>query len=383
MTTVFLALALSLVRMTQPESTDHRVEDLCNVVRGLQRDLVNIECEYEGGIVFTKEILGTSEDRPDGSFTGLFLRRRDGAWLYDDYSQDLTKPSAALYRETILIKDGRRTVLARTVDAPNSGAGVVRDAGFPSLYESRSPFRVFCIDHLVSALDYSDKRLEIQPADTVDGHRCEVLDVIQGSDPSKDHQYTITLRFWIDLERGGHPIRIDESYPGREMITRLVVEGIEQFDAGGKRIWLPTKSTFEGFSWVGPNRKIVRKSFPTSRERIFLIRDSLRFPKEIPESRFKLNYTPGTIISDNLKKKHVEFSKQKPVVAKEGKRPTRDETEQQLQEQLRLAEEQMKELRASSWEREGDFPLGVVALVVGSVVVLAVGGFLLLRQRMS
>ena len=375
-------IALSLVRVSQPEGTDRRAEDLCNLVRGLQRDLVNIECEYEGGSVLTKEALKTSEDGPIDSFTGLFLRRQDGAWLYDYYSQDLRKPSAALYRETIQIKDGRRTVLARSVESPKTGSVVVGDSRYPALFTLQSPFRVLCIDHLISAIDYADKRLKIQPAEIIDGHRCEVLDVILSADPAKDTEFTTTERFWIDLERGGHPIRVEETYPDHKMISRLVVEAVEQFDAGGRKIWIPTRSTDEGFAWAGPKRTPGFLPFPTSRQRIFLIRDSLRFPKEIPDSRLNLNYRPGTIISDNLKKKQVEFSRQK-VEVSHDRGPTRDETEQQLQEQLRLAEEQKKELQASSWEREGDFPLGVVALVVGSVVVLAVGGFLLLRQRMS
>ena len=376
-----LASVLMLVLTSAP--LDPSVEDLCNLVRGFQRELVNLECEYEGSIVFTKEIMNTNQDVPNTLFTGLFLRRADGAWLYDGYEKGPGHSGDRVYRKTTAILHGQRSVLGRYIDQAKAGGGEITDARFPRLYEQGSPTQVLCIDHLVSGLDDPDKRLEIQRAETVGGHRCQVLDLIEGSDPAKDHQYTITWRFWIDLERGGNPIRIEKTYPGREMITRLVVDDVEQFDAGERKLWLPTKATFEGFAWGGPNRTIVRKSFPTSRERIFLIRDSIRFPKEIPDSRFKVNYTTGTMISDNLKQKQVEFSKQKPVVANEGKRPTRDESEHQLQEQLRLAEEQKKELRASSWEREGDFPLGVVALVVGSVVVLAVGGFLLLRQRMS
>ncbi len=376
-----LASFLTLVLTSMP--LDRSVEDLCNLVRGLQHDLGNLECEYEGSIVFTKDIMNTQEDVLSSSFTGLFLRRADGACLYDSYQKGSGNSGDRVYRETTAILHGRRSVFGRNMDHAKAGGGEVTDARFPSLYEQGSPTQLLCIDHLISGMDYPDKRLEIQRAETIGGHRCQVLDLIQGSDPAKDHQYTITWRFWIDLERGGHPIRIEKTYPGREMISRLVVDDVEQFDVGERKIWLPTKATFEGFAWGGPNRKIVRKSFPTSRERIFLIRDSIRFPKEIPDSRFKVNFTSGTLISDNLKKTQVEFSKQKPVVAKEGKRPTRDETEQQLQEQLRLAEEQKKELRASSLEREGDFPLGAVALVVGSAVVLVVSGFLLLRQRMT
>ena len=157
----FLTLALTSAPL------DPSVEDLCNLVRGFQHELVNLECEYEGSIVFTKEIMNTNEDVPNTLFTGLFLRRADGACLYDSYEKGPGHSADRVYRKTTAILHGQRSVLGRYIDQAKTGGGEITDARFPWLFEQGSPTQVLCIDHLVSGLDYPDKRLEIQRAETV------------------------------------------------------------------------------------------------------------------------------------------------------------------------------------------------------------------------
>jgi len=121
---------------------------------------------------------------------------------------------------------------------------------------------------------------------------------------------------------------------------------------------------------------------PISIGRTFLIRDSLRFPEKIPDSRFKIDYKPGDLISDNVRKMQTEFSNQRVQVPPDV-RPTREQNEQQLREQLRIAEEQKKTLKASSWEREGDWSMGLIGLLTASLLVLIVSGFILIRRHLG
>ena len=87
--------------------------------------------------------------------------------------------------------------------------------------------------------DFADEGWE-----DVAGHRClRVQDQpVPGSGQEGSAAAAMSLnRLWIDMERGGHPLR-DEFWRGRDLWSRTEIE-LEQFSGpnGGKRIWFPSR----------------------------------------------------------------------------------------------------------------------------------------------
>jgi len=105
-------------------------------------------------------------------------------------------------RRTVVIKDGKRVEYSNNDGRRGSGLSTVVPGDFPSRASPHTPLILLTLDHLVSARDVPEKRLTLQPSEKISGHDCVVLDFKLGRDASKDHEETITYRFWIDLARG-------------------------------------------------------------------------------------------------------------------------------------------------------------------------------------
>ena len=138
---MFRSIFVFLACLSQSPSSDKSTDDLCLMVRASQREMASLECEYEGTIVFTKEIMKTADDVLARDFTGVFLRRDDGATLSDCFERDSRSGSSDLTRKTVTRIHGRQEVFARAVERPKSGTGEVSKADFFSgfVMGSRSP----------------------------------------------------------------------------------------------------------------------------------------------------------------------------------------------------------------------------------------------------
>jgi hypothetical protein len=186
----------------------------------------------------------------------------------------------------------------------------------------------------------------------------------------------IVKRYWIDLNRDGHVVRseshasIDGSLGGR------ITVNLKQFNIDGESVWFPISGISEGFIFTRDNKLEYSKK-PTNRDDIYILLDTLKFNRNPPASAFKLDYKPGTPISDQLKKLRYEFGQQQPPP-----RLTRETAEKHLQEQLALANAQRAELVAPPPTREA-FDLGRAAPWIFGTAALICSTLLILQRRRS
>jgi hypothetical protein len=153
-------------------------------------------------------------------------------------------------------------------------------------------------------------------------------------------------RIWVDMARGCHPTR-RESYSAGSLVSRATV-ALQQFSLpSGGPIWLPVSGTVEGFAEVDDNKKLYFASEVQNTEVLKIMTNTLQINRHPGDGAFALKYRPGTPVTDSLRDLRYEYGIQKTVAG------TRAEAEEQLREQLRVAEEQRSELIASSQSREG------------------------------
>ena len=201
----------------------------------------------------------------------------------------------------------------------------------------------------------------------IDGHNCEVFAFVTGKDPEKGIiDENIIERFYIDLERGGHTIKF-EWCRGSRVLARIVDIRLEQFqDRKGRSVWLPVYGHFEAGEDLGR---------PMNTEIVSVMRGSIRINTGLTDDHFRLRFKDGSLIKDGVR----EFRSDQAV----AKNPVNlEQAEEQLRQQIREAETQEKELKATSLARGGGWstmtwlPWTVALLMTVALCIL------LIRQRM-
>ena len=101
--------------------------------------------------------------------------------------------------------------------------------------------------------------------EVIDGHRC--LRVQLNYLPALKVAFGPKVRFWIDLARGGHPLRVEfHSGPRFVGLIRDILLGRFKLPGGGE-VWLPIQGVRESF---GLNKKSYPD--PVTRKPITLFR---------------------------------------------------------------------------------------------------------------
>ena len=183
------------------------------------------------------------------------------------------------------------------------------------------------------------------------------------------NKHTIESCFWIDLKRGGHVVRQEGYGEGGALQLRVDVK-LASFRVGDADVWMPVSGVLEDHTADKDGKTIYSKE-PTSIETVYIIHGTLEFNKHPGPKTFTIAYKPGTPISDNIRKLKSEFGRQKTSPL-----PSRAEATAMLNEQVRQAEEQRKELLAGSPTRDAIawsswlIPVFGGAALVGSVVLL-------------
>jgi hypothetical protein len=178
----------------------------------------------------------------------------------------------------------------------------------------------------------------------------------------------LVARYWIDLKKNGHGVRAETYTRDKGIGSRLDVE-LAQFDVGTESVWFPVAGTLK--TYVRRVHSDIEKTHePVSIHKISILQDTLEFNKHPDPRVFTITHSPGTDISDRLKKVQYEFGQQKI-----SNRPTKAEAEGMLREQLKRADEQKRQLVAlppeeSSWVALMPWALG--ALLAVALLILRV-----------
>jgi hypothetical protein len=230
--------------------------------------------------------------------------------------------------------EGRAEQLRRANES-SVGQAVVRR---PSEINSSRPEDLGCI-FLIDKIkrDVADPSLDPSVYDDeIEGRPFKVLNIAL-----KDVPGSLIARYWIDLRRSGHAVRVESYLPGRVMIGRLNIT-LASFKVGDAEVWMPVSGEQVGYAALVDKKPVATKE-PTSVSTIHVNSGTMQFNRRPGPEAFTIKYKIGTPISDSLRKLTFEYGQQNL-----GSRPTKAEVEKMLVEQVAKAEEQKTELVVAS-----------------------------------
>jgi hypothetical protein len=196
----------------------------------------------------------------------------------------------------------------------------------------------------------------------LDGRPCKVLKIALKGVPD-----SLIFRYWIDLARGGHVVRMECYLPGKVLQSTMSIT-LSSYKLNGADIWMPTYGEYAGYSGVEDGKPVITKE-PAGLQTIYVVDGTMAFNTHPGPETFTIKYKPGTRISDHLRQLNTEFGAQK-IDAK----PTKVEAEKMLKEQIAKAEQQKSELVVASDPEGFDWwpwtAWGMSAVVLVSLVAL-------------
>jgi hypothetical protein len=181
--------------------------------------------------------------------------------------------------------------------------------------------------------------------------------------------------FWVDLDRGGHALRI-EWHEGEDLLMMTHGVELQQLKTrAGEDLWLPISAIHESFMWDDGyfKKPIFRYSFR-------VLTSSLRINQGLPDRAFTLDAREGAPGSERLSRNRRAFDRaRKEALTSSPGRTDAAGIQARLDTALAEADRQSEMLDASSPAREGwslRALLWPVLLGVASLAMLAAAGYL-------
>ena len=372
---IALVVALSF-GMQQPTMTADQFSKLIHAQHEIIRDF---SMTYEGEMVWTgpPDILKKPVDQFGQSFQGFdFFRTQDGAELTEVYSSPRTVPATVYIRKKAYLK-GKLETLTLSPDQKkvNLGVGIVTSKGGPgSLSGPNSPHVLIYHWYFTNMESPDEKGYRFDGWETIDDHPCVRVQFNTGRESgvsAKNFQ-----RFWIDMDRGGHPLRV-ETYRNGKLSGRIdSIELREHSRENASAIWFPISAVLEGFEW---DESFYSK--PVMRETIAVVNGSVRINQGLDDAVFKIP-PPGRMAAPEVARREREgaglpladrFEKTDPTpMGRTDPASVRDA----LQKQLAEADLQAKGLESPSEIRNPGWSGPVVAqaaLGLTGLVLLGLG----------
>ena len=308
---------------------------LIDVLESLQPLLEDFRCEYEGTFHFKGEAAKRSLEVGEGglsdTFSGVFIWKRDGDTRGSTFHR--RGSDGRILREELAVRftKGEAECYERDNDAP-LGKGVIDDPSVVNADQSGCLGGIFFLEGIKRLLASPD--FEFKITDDAGGGAALKLLTISFKGNAQLYQ-----RLWLDLRRGGHMV-LRETYAAKGELIEGTDVKLSPVKFGMETIWMPVSGRSEGHSALRGKEPYFPKEV-TSVQQIDIVAGTLEFNKRPAPSVFRIDYKPGTLISDRLRKAQAEFGRQVPT-----RLPSKAETEAILRAQLAEAEAQRSELVA-------------------------------------
>lgn len=332
----------------------------------------------------TVEDIDPPPNRPHSvmRFQTFYAYRSDGATLLDVFSQHRDGIGA---RSIYAILHGKMELMNATPDAgrpvrlrsPQAGPG-----GPGSLGRFDSPERIFLDWYFPTLGEPAEHDFKAQGWEDLSGQRCLKVGMLQqprrllvgwkGAPPS--------VRYWIDPQRDGYPIRY-ERYRGDRLYVRGEITSMQRLQIpGGRAIWFPIQGKVWGFS----GRKGLQvEAKPTSVENHGVLVKTVKFNQGLKDAFFSAKKHALAASAENMRKLQRELERAAAGKKREVVRIDPESRRKRLDEALKEADRQARQLEASLAARAGLGWSGALygGLGVAGVVMLGIGAFWSRRSR--
>lgn len=360
-------LVACAVVAAQPAESSVDADQFLRLMGGALSEIESVHFAFEGQKRFTGPSSLTDDPKHhEMSFQGTYAFRSDGSTLLDSYIHGLSA-DRPLVHETLAMMKGRLESVTLLPDLKPSAKVMVENGGPGSLRKSGSPEFILYLWYFKTLRNLNDRGYEFQGWEDVDGHRC--LKVKIGGRPhvAKDDSNnprrnvpTTESRYWIDLDRGGHPLKV-EHYSGERLTSRIDKIRLEQIPATDRKtVWMPVYGEIGTFRWM----RDQYYDSPVLVEICTVRPSSARVNERIPDAIFSVVGGRYAFEDGQLRRARQEFEKIKrtplPRIDPEGSE---------------------QELTASSAAREEIFWTPVKQLSFGTLGIIVLVAALIVRRR--
>jgi hypothetical protein len=356
--------------------------ELTRLMDGLHSEIKDVWFIFEGQVRVLEREKGGSSGSPDDGleyYQGTYAYRSDGATLLEVYVHS-ARSDVPFQRTTFAALNGKLAELDRIPDNDYNPAPRVTTASQGAFDRPMSAERILFLSYFRSLSGLANEDFADEGWEEVAGHRC--LRVRINVFPSAGKKSVAAAktpmpweRLWIDMERGGHPLRA-ELWRGGDLWNRREIELVQLPGPGGKPIWFPARGTTESFvrgdGSVSPQARV--------RETYFVVASSPRFNKGLADKLFSVNYNGSLPETAELRTQRRLFQSIPPPKREYG--PADPENLQRLlDERLAQAEKQSSQLDASSTVGTNrDWTL-ILSVTLTSAGILTLGCVLFLKRR--
>jgi len=322
-------------------------DQFSRMMAGLHGPIRDLEMIYEGEEHFVGPpslMLPKGADFTDTQFQGVYAYRDDGAMLLDMYSKRLAAGGLLAHNTYAVL--GERLETLELVPDRDSSRGRIRvgEGSGASLARPESPHRILFLWYF-REFDAMGQNFKDLGWEDIDGHRCLKIqaDAYKGLTAN-----SLIMRFWIDMERGGHPLKV-EQFDKSKLRTRAHGIKLARFKlSAGEDVWLPVRGVFESFEWDDGFH-----DEPLYRETYGVVDGSVRLNQRLSDQYFTAKRKPSARTSASLGTLRQEFEQARTLATSAPLRGDPLTAQQVIDKALAEADGQARMIEASSPAREG------------------------------
>jgi len=356
----FAVLIFGFVAQVQGQAPDAKA--FAQLVEAQSMNGQEFYLEYEGRVLFLsdsgKKAAKLADDGVFEKYSGSFRTKGASASIVDIFHQNY--PKNTLKRQTLASINGKQE--SRFLNDPTGKWSGETKNSYPQEFDIFGSYgRIFLLGQLMNLLQSRPDRFHHEDSQILRGSKCEVVSFDMGSE-----KFPVVYRFWIDFERGCHPIQT-EFFDAGNLASRMTIDLKEFKDQENRLVWLPASGRCENFNVMGTVAIQYVKS-PTNIEEMAVVESTIRFSDPSSDDNYRIKFAKGTFINDRIRQTQYEFGQQ---VQKPPE--TRAEAENRLNQMLDEARREKTILEASSepnsWSRYQDY-LPIFFFALGSIAAI-------------
>lgn len=303
------------------------------------------------------------------------FRRKDKSCMLDTYCKDETGRYEVRQIYTIrndvlnvYTQDPRspQWIMARRNGLPIK-PDVVRPTD-PTGLKVGSPERIHWLHYFRGRHDDIKDTYRFLGWEKIDDRRCVV--VAYDENPRLEPRFKSLSRYWIDLERGGHPLKVEVYEYGGGLVLKFDQIRLQEFVAADStKVWFPVQGEVKSYK----TRDLKVAKNPQYIEKYFIVPSSVLVNAPLPDKFFSIvdiatqNLSPETAEIRRLRQefesklKNAKLSRTDPV-----------SVQTRLDAELAIADAQQRQLDASApseWNPTIPYQIGLIGL--GAAVLTA------------
>ena len=299
----FILLAVA-VAVSALAVADDQAQKLIDTIVALQAPLEDFRCEFEGIVRVASQTEPGSDAavrESQDAFSGTFIWRKNGDFWCDSFHEDTQAPR----------KIERRTVVVRSLDHHaeehrrfDDAVDGQRKFASPSIFRTRldleGPFGLLLLEDLRDQPP-NEARTVSGRDDQIDGRALKVLE-IRVKDVNQ-----LLRRYWIDLERNGHVVRLEVYWTGERLRLRRDIK-LALFELAGAQIWMPVSA--EQVTYFPPTAGETGESQRESNATISILKGTTAFNANLDAKIFTIDYRAGKPTGASGLRRSDQFDRQ-------------------------------------------------------------------------